>query len=431
MTIVGKFHKICVREHLILQEKKEIKPELVCPAGDWSGMVTAVNSGADSVYFGVKGLNMRANASNFDVLEIKKIMNFLHGKGKKGYLTLNVIVMDSELPKMKSVLKQASEANVDSVILWDMAVFSSAKDLGLNIHMSTQASISNQESLKFYSELGVKRAVLARELSLMEIESIVKSSNNFRSSVEIETFIHGAMCVSISGRCFLSSYSWGKSANRGECRQSCRREFEIKDSSGEAEYIVGKDYLLSPKDLNSIMFIDKLIEAGIHSFKIEGRMRSLEYINVVVSSYRKAIDLYFEGGLSEKKKEELYSDLLKVYNRGFSDGFYFGKPDNRISRKLDHKNEKLYLGEITKFYKKISVAEIIIRSNSVKKGDRLFITGKKTPAQFLSVEELQQEHKFVESALKGEMVGLKLPFIARRGDQVYIWQEKSFVKMNK
>ncbi|MEN8222409.1 MAG: peptidase U32 family protein [Acidobacteriota bacterium] len=401
------------------------KPELVCPAGNWSGMITAVESGADSVYFGVKGLNMRASASNFDILEIKKVMKFLHEKGKKGYLALNVVVMNSELDKMKKILEEAASAGVDAVILWDMAVLSMAKDLGLNIHISTQASISNYEALKFYSTLGIKRAVLARELTLEEIRSIVDlSARKEGAGVEVEAFVHGAMCVSISGRCFLSSYSWGKSANKGECRQSCRREFEIRDSSGEAEYVVGKDYLLSPKDLNAMPFIDELIKAGIQSFKIEGRMRSLEYINVVVSSYRKAIDLYFSGELDSKVKEELSENLSKVYNRGFSDGFYFGEPKNWTSRKLAHKNEKLFLGEVTKFYKKINVAEILIRSNEVKKGDRLFITGKNTPASFADAEELQQEHEFVDSASKGEMVGIKLPFTARRGDQVYIWREK-------
>ncbi len=387
-------------------------------------MVTAVESGADSVYFGVQGLNMRANASNFDVLELKKVMNFLHEKGRKGYLALNVIVMDNELPKMKRFLKEAADAGVDAVILWDMAVYSMAKDLGLNIHLSTQASVSNFESLKFYSELGIKRAVLARELTLSDIKSVIKKCEEEGVSAEVEAFVHGAMCISISGRCFLSSYSWGKSANKGECRQSCRREFEIRDSSGEAEYLVGKDYLLSPKDLNTMPFIDELMEAGIQSFKIEGRMRSLEYINVVVSSYRQAIDLYFEGKLDVSVKEKLSDDLSKVYNRGFSEGFYFGEPENWTSRKLEHKNEKLFLGEVTKFYKKISVAEILIRSNKVKKGDRLFITGKNTPASFTDASELQQEHKFVESASKGEMVGIKLPFTARRGDQVYIWRKK-------
>ncbi len=407
-----------------MSEKLIRKPELVCPAGNWSGMVTAVESGADSVYFGVRGLNMRASASNFDILEIKKVMKYLHERGKKGYLALNVIVMNSELPKMKRILNEAVAAGVDAVILWDLAVLSLAKELGLNIHISTQASISNFESLKLYSGLGVKRAVLARELTLDEIREVIDMSEKDGSGIEVETFVHGAMCISISGRCFLSSYSWGKSANRGECRQSCRREFEIKDSSGEAEYIVGKDYLLSPKDLNTILFIDELMDAGIHSFKIEGRMRSLEYINVVVSSYRKAIDLYYEGKLDEKTKNDLFDDLSRVYNRGFSNGFYYGEPENWTSRELEHKNEKLYLGEITKFYKKINVAEILIRSNSLKKGDRLFITGKITPADFVTADEIQQEHKDIDEAGKGEMVGLKLPFRARRGDQVYLWGEK-------
>ncbi len=407
-----------------MPEKIIKKPELVCPAGNWSGMVTAVESGADSVYFGIKGLNMRAGASNFDILEIKKVMKFLHEKGKKGYLALNVIVMNSELNKMRKILEESASAGVDAVILWDMAVLSMARDLGLNIHISTQASISNYEALKFYSSFGVKRAVLARELTLDEIGDITSRISRDALPVDVEAFIHGAMCVSISGRCFLSSYSWGKSANKGECRQSCRREFEIKDSSGQAEYIVGKDYLLSPKDLNTMMFVDELIEAGIQSFKIEGRMRSLEYINVVVSSYRKAIDLYFENELNKKIKDELYDDLSRVYNRGFSDGFYFGEPKDWRSRRLEHKNEKLFLGEVTKFYKRISVAEILIRSNSLKKGDRLFITGKSTAARFTNAEELQQEHEFVDGAGKGEMVGVKVPFEVRKGDQVYIWREK-------
>ena len=387
--------------------------------------MTAVDSGADSVYFGVHGLNMRAKASNFDILELKKVMKYLHEKGKKGYLALNVIVLEKELPKMKRFLAEAGDAGVDAVILWDMAVYSMARDLGLNIHLSTQASVSNFESLKFYAGLGIRRAVLARELTLDEIKNVVRKCEKEDLPVQVETFIHGAMCLSVSGRCFLSSYSWGKSANRGECRQSCRREYEIRDSSGEAEYIVGKDYLLSPKDLNTMPFIDRILDAGIHALKIEGRMRSLEYLRIVVSAYREAIDLHFAGKLDQQAKDRLTDSLSRVYNRGFSSGFYFGEPDRWISRGLEHRNEKLYLGEVTKFYKKISVAEILIRSNGVHKGDRLFVTGKSTPAAFADAEELQQEHRFVNSAGKGEMVGVRLPFEARRGDQVYIWREKS------
>ncbi len=403
---------------------KKRKPELVCPAGDWPSLITAVESGADSVYFGVKGVNMRAKASNFDLLELKKIMAYLHKNGKKGFLALNIVVMNSELKKVENILNEAKSADVDAVILWDMAVFSIAKRLGLNIHISTQASISNIEALRFYTSLGAERVVLARESALEDIENIINSIREEKLPVEIETFIHGAMCVSISGRCFLSSYSWGKSANRGECRQSCRREFEIRDTSGEAEYIVGKDYLLSPKDLNTILFIDELINAGIHSFKIEGRMRSLEYVKVVITSYRDAIDLHFEGKLDKDKKKELLEKLSRVYNRGFSSGFYFGEPSEWVSRNLQHRYEKVFAGEVIKFFNKIKVAEILVRSGSISVGDELFFTGKNTPADFMKVSELQQEHKNVDSVGKGELAGLKTMFRVRRGDQIYIWREK-------
>ncbi|MEN8152477.1 MAG: peptidase U32 family protein [Acidobacteriota bacterium] len=407
---------------------KKTKPELVCPAGDWPSLITAVESGADSIYFGVRGVNMRAKASNFDSMELKKVMAYLHKNGKKGFLALNVVVMNSELEKIENILKEAKNAGVDAVILWDMAVLSIAKRIGLNIHISTQASISNIEALKFYASLGAERAVLSRESTLEDIEDILRHIREEELPVEIETFIHGAMCVSISGRCFLSSLSWGKSANRGECRQSCRREFEIRDKSGEAEYIVGKDYLLSPKDLNTILFIDELVDAGIHSFKIEGRMRSLEYVKVVVSSYREAIDLHFENKLDKEKKQELMEKLSRVYNRGFSEGFYFGEPSEWISRKLQHRYEKIFAGEVIKFYNKINVAEILMRSGKISVGDELFITGRNTPAEFMKVEELQQEHKVINSVVKGELAGLKTPFRVRKGDQIYIWREKEKYK---
>ncbi len=422
MTHGGVSNRIEFNGDALFMEVK--KTELVCPAGNWNSLITAIESGADAVYFGVKGVNMRAAASNFDRLQIKKIMEYLHEKKRKGYLALNVIVMENELKKIKDILKMAKDASVDAVILWDMAALSIAKDLGLNIHISTQASISNFDALKMYSKLGAERAVLARELTLNEIREIVKKIDVEKIPVEIETFIHGAMCVSISGRCFLSSYSWGKSANRGECRQSCRREYEITDRTGEAKYILGKDYILSPKDLNTIGFIDELIESGIHSFKIEGRMRSAEYVKEVVSSYREAIDLFFEKKLNEDKKKEFNRRLSSVYNRGFSDGFYFGEPENWKTKKLENKYEKVFVGEVTNYYKNISVAEILIRSSKLSKGDRLFITGKNTPSDFAVAKELQQEHKNVEEAVKGERVGVKLPFKVRRKDQVFIWREK-------
>ncbi|MCP4649364.1 MAG: U32 family peptidase [PVC group bacterium] len=400
------------------------KPELVCPAGDWASLLTAVENGADSVYFGVKGINMRNFATNFDVAELSKIMKYLHAHNTRGYLTLNVIVMNHELNKVLKILKKAKSAGVDAVILWDMAVFSMARELGLRVHISTQASISNFKALKYYAKLGAKRVVLARECKLADIKDIVKGIEKEKINCEVESFIHGAMCISISGRCFLSSYSSGKSANRGECQQYCRREFSIIDDSKEGKYILGQDYVLSAKDLCSIDFIDKLIKAGIHSFKIEGRMRSPEYVKVATSVYRCAIDTFSQGKLTLALKRNLKQELGNVFTRGFSSGFYYGIPQDALSRRNEHKYEKVFLGEVTKFYKKINVVEILVRNKGLRQGAELLFMGNKTPACFAKAEEIQQKHKFVKTVKQGEYVGIKVPFLLKRNDKVFLWQKR-------
>ncbi len=401
-----------------------LKPELVSPAGDWPSLVAAVEGGADSVYFGVKILNMRNLAANFDVTELPKIMKFLRDNDKKGYLALNVIVMDKELAKVERILRAAKKADVDAVILWDMAVFSIAKRLGLKIHLSTQASVSNKEALLFFSKLGARRVVLARECSLGDIKEISNYIAKKRLNCEIETFIHGAMCVSVSGRCFLSEHSFGRSANRGQCLQPCRREYYISDVEGEVSYRLGKDYILSPKDLCVIDFIDELLAAGMHALKIEGRMKSAEYTRVVTFVYRKAIDLALKGALSEKLKKDLKKELEAVYNRGFSKGFLFGVPVGEISKGGEHTHEKVFIGEVTKFFKKISVARIKIFDHAFKVGDDIMFIGKNTPARAASVSQIEHRHKPRKKALKGEEVGVKLPFFVRQNDKVFLWRKK-------
>ncbi len=405
---------------------KKNKPELVSPAGNWTSLLTAIDNGADSVYFGIRGFNMRERASNFEVKEFKKIMQTLHKSKKKGYLALNVIVMNEEIRKVKDVLLAAKGAGVDAVILWDMAVLSLAEDMKIPVHLSTQASVSNEKALHFYSKLGVKRIIPARECTISDIKRMVSYVRKKRLKCEIETFIHGAMCLSISGRCFLSSYSFASSANKGKCLQPCRREFLIKESDSDNEYILGKDYILSPRDLCTIDFIDRLIEIGIDAFKIEGRMRSPEYNKTVTSVYREAIDLYFRGGLSDTVKKEFKEKLKSVYTRGFSEGFYFGAPaGEKQSRSLEHKYEKKFLGIVKKYYKKISVAEVLISSGRLKEKDALLFMGENTPAQFSRAEEMQQNHAFVKEVRKGDFVGIKVPFILKKGDKVYLWQEKN------
>ncbi len=406
--------------------KKEMKkPELVAPAGDWSSLCSAIASGANSVYFGVKDLSMRNLATNFDILEIKKVITLLHEKKCKGYLALNTIIYNKEITKITKILKAAAKAGVDGVILWDMAVFTKARELGLKIHLSTQASVANFLALKEYASRGVKRVVLARECKLPDIREIALKLKKEKLDCEIEAFIHGAMCLSISGRCFLSEFTFSKSANRGKCLQPCRREYLITGVQEECQYVVGQDYLLSPKDLCTIDFIDKLIESGINVFKIEGRIRSSEYVGVVTSVYRRAIDAYFNGKLTKTLKDKLKKELTAVYNRGFSSGFYLGQPKESPNRFLENSYEKVYLGEVVKFYKKINVAEIKISNASLDKGKQILCIGKNTPASFTKVDNIQINHKFVDSLGKGEIGGVKLPFIVKRKDKVFLWQKKS------
>ncbi|MBF0479579.1 MAG: U32 family peptidase [Candidatus Omnitrophica bacterium] len=399
-------------------------PELLAPAGDWPSLKAAVDCGADSVYFGVKSINMRHLASNFDMLELGKVMDLLRQSGRKGYLTLNTILMEDDLAKAENILTEAKKVGVDAVILWDMAALKMAKEKGLDIHLSTQASVANFEALKFYQGLGVSRVVLARECTLDDISRMVQLKRRENIPCEIETFIHGAMCVSISGRCFLSQYAHGKSANQGQCIQPCRREYFIKDVNQQAEFVLGQDYVLSPKDLCTMDFIDEMIKAGIDSFKIEGRMRSPEYARVVVSAYRRAIDAFYEGNLDAPLKLELKEQLKTVYNRGLSTGFYFGQPQDENSRTFEHIYEKIYIGYVMKFFKQISVAQIRLQAGDLSKGDTLIIIGKSTAAEYVVADEIQKDNVYIDKAVRGTDIGVKLPFIANPQDKVYLWKKK-------
>ncbi|MBU0629122.1 MAG: U32 family peptidase [Nanoarchaeota archaeon] len=268
------------------------KPELLSPIQDFTSLKAAIGAGADSIYFGIKELNMRMGAKNFEVKDIKKVINLCHKNKVKAYFTLNTIIYENEIRKVKSLLKKLKKEKIDAVIAWDFSVIKEANKLNIPIHLSTQSSISNFEALNAITSKfkNIKRVNLARELSLNQINNIIKKIRQHNLKVEIETFIHGAMCVSISGRCFLSQQIFNKSANRGECLQPCRRKYLIKDIEEDHEFELGEDYIISPKDLCAIEIIDKLIEAGIGAFKIEGRNRSPEYVKVTTECYREAID---------------------------------------------------------------------------------------------------------------------------------------------
>lgn len=393
------------------------KPELLAPIGDWAMLQAAIESGCNAIYFGIRGLNMRVRARNFTLRDLPQIAARCHRKQVKAYLALNTIVYENEINEMQRILTKAREAEIDAVICWDFSVIAMAQKIGLEIHLSTQASISNSIALNQYAQFGVSRYVLARECSLSQIRQI-KS----KTSAEIETFIHGAMCVSESGRCFISQFLYNKSANRGACIQPCRREYRVIDMENEHELQIDNHYIFSPKDLCTIGFIDQLIESRIDSFKIEGRARSPEYVRTVVSCYREAIDAYFDNQLTEGKKAELLARLEQVYHREFSTGFYLGKPINEWTSDANSQaaTRKQFVGIVQNYYKKVQVADVLIQAADLKPNDELIIIGPTTGVVENSVTSLQNaKFQAVDFAEKGQVVGIKLPQLVRRNDKVY------------
>ena len=394
------------------------KPELMAPAGDWTMLRAAVNSCADAVYFGVDKLNMRAKAKNFSVDDLIEISKFCKENNVRTYLTLNTIVFEEELNEVEDIIIKAKEAGIDRIICWDLAVAELCHKHNVSFAISTQGSISNSLAASVYKRLGAVRIVLARECSLEEIKKIRANTD-----LEIEAFIHGAMCIAISGRCFMSHHLFGQSANRGECVQPCRREYEVIDSATEKSLIIGEDYVMSPKDLCTIEFIDQLIEAGIDSFKIEGRKRAPEYVAKVVSVYRNAIDLYFEGKLTTEKKKEFLKELETVYNRGFSSGFYFGVPSSEDYAGVEGSKattRKVYVGKVLNYYKEPEVVHILIESGKIKTGDKILFIGETTGVVETEINKMFVNEIESSEAQKGDEITLRVPTLVRRSDKVYL-----------
>lgn len=400
-----------------MEKEKIKKPELLAPAGDWSMLNVAISSGADSIYFGLKKLSMRAAANNFDISELPKIVEFCSEKNVKAHLTLNTIVFENELEELDKIIPATKKAGVEMIICWDMSVIQKCIDYEMPFCVSTQASVSNSSTVAFYERLGAKRIVLARECTLDKIKEIKSKTN-----IEIEAFIHGAMCIAISGRCFMSHEVFGKSANRGECLQPCRREYEIKDIDEKFSLTLGEDYVLSPKDLCTIDFIDKLIEAGIDAFKIEGRKRAPEYIAKSVSTYRKAIDRYFDGTLTNEIKFEYLEELKKVYNRGFSPGFYFGPPGSESYTKTFGSiatTKKIYVGRVLNYYKKSKIAFVRLEADSLSIGDSIYIMGSTTGLVELTLNKIIQDEIELNSVNKGSDLTFECEELVRANDRVY------------
>jgi U32 family peptidase len=391
----------------------EKRIELMAPTGDFATLVAACEEGADAVYFGLKDFSMRAGKKNFKFPDLKKIRTICqkHPRKPKMYLTLNTIIYDSELQKAENLIKKVKD-KVDAVIVSDMAAALFCKENGVPFFISTQLSVSNTKTAQFYKELGAKRVVLARELDIKQIKKIAKIKN-----LEIEVFVHGAMCVAISGRCFMSQFLFNKSANRGECLHPCRRGYLIKDKELDYELNLQKETVMSAKDLCTLPFIEELKKTGVSSFKIEGRNRDARYVATVTRAYRQAID----KKLSKEEKESLVKELEGVFNRGLSSGFYLGKPLAQDFATVEGSASLVYkdfLGKVTYYYPKIGVA-LLKLSKDVGVGEKIVFIGEKIGSKEMIVKEIEKEKKKIKKGEKGEEVGIKVPFRVTKNTEVY------------
>lgn len=394
--------------------------QLLAPAGNWSMLRAAVDAGADAVYFGIGGLNMRAAANNFSLEEIKEVVEFCHQNKVKAFCTVNVIIYEKEIEKLDQILRILKEADIDAVICWDLAVVKKCKELGLEIHLSTQASVSNSESAKLWKEFGVRRIILARECNLEDIGEIKE-----KTGLEIEVFVHGARCISLSGRCFMSQELFGKSANRGECWQPCRREYKVIDEENN-EMLMENNFIMSAKDLCALPLLPKLVKTGADCFKVEGRNRGADYVHKVVSVYRRALDAIKENKFNEELVGELTEELKKVYNKDFSSGFLIDYPYHERCDTYGNKasTEKVLLGKVRNFYKEKSAAEFKVESEGFSIGDKLIFIGNKTGYVEETVSEMHDDSGRIETAKKGEIFSVKTNKPVREGDKVYLVRER-------
>lgn len=397
--------------------------ELLAPARDFTALEAALKNGANAVYVGVEGYNMRAHSNNFAINNLKRASDRCHDDNAHLYVCTNTIMTNKDIDQLKTILPEIRSAGADAIIASDLGVLNIAQDENIDVHFSVQGNISNSESVKVLADLGVKRVILSRELSLEDIKGIIKDS-----PLEVEVFVHGAMCLAISGRCFLSSYLYQKNANCGECLQPCRKEWKLISDENENDLLTlegdsilkkyndrFKGHILSPRDLCMIEYVPELIEAGISSFKIEGRARSADYVASVTKVYKKAIDSYESGNWVFN--ENWMDELKKVYNRGFDTGFYFRNP-HQTSSLNQATHTKKDIGEVVNYYSKVKAAEIRLW-NDLTVGDEILVQGPTTGSITQTVESIQIERKSVFKGKKGQNIGISIKNKVRPGDLVY------------
>ncbi len=409
--------------------------EIMAPVGSRESLAAAIHAGANSVYFGIGKLNMRSHsASAFGIDDLKEIAAICQKAGLKSYLTVNTIIYGEDLDTMHEIVDAAKEAKISAVIACDVAVMMYCQQVGQEVHLSTQLNISNVEALKFYAQFA-DVVVLARELNMWQVkdiyDQIVEQQIKGPSGqlVRIEMFCHGALCMAISGKCYLSLQNAGRSANRGECVQICRRGYEVRDVETGTELKVDNKYIMSPKDLKTIRFIDVMMNAGVRVFKIEGRARGPEYVETVVSAYNEAINAVLDGSFhkDEARQDRWDEELATVFNRGFWDGYYQGQPLGEWCEVYGSKatEMKVYVGKCMKYFSKIGVAEFLIENIDLHVGDKILITGTTTGALIQHVDEIRFDLEPVQTATRGQHISIKVNERVRPNDKLYVMQKRS------
>ena len=401
--------------------------EIMAPAGSYESLMAAIQGGADSVYFGIEGLNMRARSSNnFTTDDLHKIALICEERGVKSYLTVNTVIYDEDLPLMRTIINAAKKAGVSAIIAADVAAMAYANSIGQEVHLSTQLNISNTEALKFYARFA-DVVVLARELNLEQVRTIYDAIGTQGiygpkgEPIRIEMFCHGALCMAVSGKCYLSLHEMNASANRGACMQICRRGYTVKDRETNIELDVENQYIMSPKDLKTIHFMNKMMDAGVRVFKLEGRARGPEYVHIVTSCYKEAVQAYCEESFTDEKIAAWDERLKSVFNRGFWDGYYLGQ---RLGEWSSHygssaTKRKEYVARGIKYFTGLGVAEFEMESGELRVGDEVLITGPTTGALFQTVEEIRVDLKPVPSTGKGERFSIKTAERIRASDRMY------------
>lgn len=412
---------------------KSTEIEIMSPAGNFEALHAAIQGGANSVYFGVGELNMRSHsANNFSAEDLPEIVSICRSNNVKSYLTLNIVIYDSDLEAMRKTIEAAHDAGVSAIIASDMAVILYARKLGVEVHISTQLNVSNIESVRYHSQFA-DVIVLSRELTLVQIKAISDAIKREQIKgpsgklVALELFCHGALCMAVSGKCYLSLHEYNASANRGSCYQLCRRGYQVTDLETGMQLEIDNKYIMSPKDLCTIEFVDKIIDAGVTVFKIEGRARAAEYVKRVTSAYREAADAVCNGSYDRKLSGELKARVSSVFNRGFWDGYYQGAKLGEWSDVYGNKatRKKRYVGKVTNYFSNLSVAEVLVETGELRTGDQILITGPSTGVIECEAQEIRVDLKVTERAVKGEYCSIPVPagVKLRRSDKIYILEE--------